>query len=128
VKLQEYIVVGDPLHKETTVGPLSSQKSKDDLVKQVKESIEKGATVAFGSLEYSPEDENLKNGAYFYPMILENPQPGSPAHDEELFGPVFTLHRFSSVEEAIDKANAIRYGLSASVFTKNLALAKKMAN
>lgn len=40
------------------------------------------------------EDPNLKDGAYFYPMILENVKPGMPAYEEELFGPVFTVHRF----------------------------------
>ena len=49
-------MIGDPLSKDTTVGPLSMRKSRDDLVRQVKESIEKGATVAFGSLDYQPED------------------------------------------------------------------------
>jgi len=75
-QLDSYIKVGDPMDPETTIGPLSMQKSKEDLTKQVKESIEKGATVSYGSLDWKMEDPNLKDGAYFYPMILENVQPG----------------------------------------------------
>lgn len=75
-QLDSYIKVGDPMDPETTIGPLSMQKSKEDLTKQVKESIEKGATVSYGSLDWKMEDPNLKDGAYFYPMILENVKPG----------------------------------------------------
>jgi succinate-semialdehyde dehydrogenase / glutarate-semialdehyde dehydrogenase len=60
-------------------------------------------------------------------MILENVKPGMPAYEEELFGPVFTIHRFTTLEEAVDLANDIKYGLSGNIFTTDIQKAKKVA-
>ena len=54
-----------------------------------------GARVLFGDLNFKMQDSNLKDGYYFYPMIIDNVSKDSPAYHEELFAPVFTLFRFS---------------------------------
>ena len=60
-------------------------------------------------------------------MVLENITKDQPAYHEELFGPVFSLFRFYEDIEAVDIANGIQYGLSASVFSKDIQRAKKKA-
>jgi len=83
----------------------------------VKESLDKGATIAYGELNYKVEDPNLKDGFFFHPMILENVKEGQPAYHEELFGPVFSLFKVANLEEAVELANDSIYGLSACVFS-----------
>jgi succinate-semialdehyde dehydrogenase/glutarate-semialdehyde dehydrogenase len=63
------------------------------------------------------KDPELVNGAYFWPMIIENIHKDSPAYKEELFAPVFSLFRFRDDKEAIDIANDHAFGLGASIFT-----------
>lgn len=87
-----------------------------------------GAKVAYGSLDKKMEEENLKDGCFFYPMVLENIPENSPAELEELFGPVFSFWKFEKDEEAIDIANSSCYGLSGAIFTKNIERGKEMAN
>lgn len=70
---------------------------------------------------------DLKNGSYFKPMILEDVPLESQAYKEELFGPVFTLFRFSEDKEAYKIANDIGYGLGSSIFSKNIEKAKERA-
>jgi succinate-semialdehyde dehydrogenase/glutarate-semialdehyde dehydrogenase len=60
-------------------------------------------------------------------MVLDNISRDQPAYKEELFGPVFSLFKFKDDHEAIDLANDTCYGLSASVFTKDIEKAKKKA-
>ena len=60
-------------------------------------------------------------------MVLENIKKDMPAYKEELFGPVFSLFKFKDDFEAVNIANDSRYGLSASIFTKNMAKAKRKA-
>ena len=62
----------------------------------MRESISKGAKVAYGSLDYIPSDEALKDGAFVHPMILEDIPKDSPAYNEELFGPVFGFYKANS--------------------------------
>lgn len=111
----------------TTIGPLISIKAKEGLQKQVKTSIDMGANVLYGTLDYTHPDPNLKNGNFFHPMVLDNITKDQPAYKEELFGPVFSLFKFKDDFEAVTLANDSRYGLSASIFTKDLAKAKRKA-
>lgn len=70
--LDNYIKIGDPMDMNTTIGPLVQQRAIDSLRNQIQKSIDKGAKVSYGHLDYKQSDPNLKEGFYFHPMILEN--------------------------------------------------------
>lgn len=104
--------VGDPMNPETDLGPLATPGILQDLDKQVQECIQHGARVLCGG---HPLDEGPGN---FYPAtILTDFPPGTPADEEEFFGPVALLFRVKDIDEAIQRANAIPFGLGASAWT-----------
>lgn len=104
---------GDPLKEEIDYGPLARVDLAEDLEKQVQESIKQGAEVV---LEGGRENTE---SAYFKPMILKNVQPGMPAYEEEMFGPVAAVMVVKNEEEAIKVANDSRFGLGGAVWTQN---------
>ncbi|MGV8096241.1 MAG: NAD-dependent succinate-semialdehyde dehydrogenase [Mangrovibacterium sp.] len=112
---------GDPNDDETTIGPLARHDLRDDLHKQVKASEEKGAKIVCGG--FIPEHE----AAFYPPTILENVEPGMPAYEEELFGPVASLIKVRSEEEALRIANDTVFGLGAGVFTSEITKGKQLA-
>jgi succinate-semialdehyde dehydrogenase/glutarate-semialdehyde dehydrogenase len=103
--------VGDPLDPATDVGPLATQAIRDELHRQVQETVRAGARVLLGGV--LPEGPG-----YFYPpTVLTEVPAGSPAHREELFGPVAALFRVSSAEDAVRVANDTDFGLGAAAWT-----------
>lgn len=121
VKIFANLQVGDPLDPTTHVGPLATEQILLDVEKQVDQSVQLGAQVVRGG-------KRLNRAGYFYPpTILMNVQKGMPAYDEEVFGPVVAVIEVGSDEEAIKVANDTPYGLSASIFTKDIAKAKQLA-
>lgn len=109
---------GDPLKEETTMGPLARVDLAEDLEKQMQRSLERGATVITGG---------KRNGANYAPTILGSVSPGMPAFDEETFGPMAALIAVSDDKEAVGLANQHRYGLGASVWTKDPQRGERMA-
>jgi succinate-semialdehyde dehydrogenase/glutarate-semialdehyde dehydrogenase len=107
-------VFGDPFLPETTMGPLARKDLRNELHQQVVNSVKMGAEIVLGG-----EIPNRK-GAFYPPTILENVQPGMPAYDEELFGPVASIIRVKDEAEAIKVANDTEFGLGAAVFTSDL--------
>ncbi len=106
--------IGDPFEKSTDIGPMARFDLRDDLHKQVQESVEKGARITLGGII-----PNQKGS--FYPVtILENVKKGMPAYHEELFGPVASIIKVNNEEEAIEVANDSIYGLGAAIFTENV--------
>ncbi len=103
--------VGDPMARETQIGPLARPEFVDDLHKQVEESVKMGARVAIGG-------RPREGKGYFYePTILTDVAPGMPAYQEETFGPVAAVIRVKDLDEAIAVANATRFGLGASAWS-----------
>lgn len=113
--------VGDPMDDSTDVGPMSSIKQRDDLNKQVQESVDKGATITLGG------KVSDKPGAFYPPTILENITPEQPAYKDELFGPVASLIRAKDQDDAFRIANDSRYGLGGAIFSKDEEKAIKLA-
>ena len=104
-------VVGDPFDEKTQVGPLATQKIRDDLHRQVQDSIAAGARVLTGG-------KPLERAGYFYaPTVLTDIPETAPAYHEELFGPVASVFRVRDLTEAIALANRSRYGLGSAVWT-----------
>jgi succinate-semialdehyde dehydrogenase/glutarate-semialdehyde dehydrogenase len=110
---------GDPLEESTDVGPLARTDLAEKLEQQVNDSVKKGAQLLMGG----ERDE-----AYYTPTILTNVEPGIPAFDEELFGPVASFIRAESEDEAFELAAKSKYGLGTTVFTKDTKRALKSAS
>jgi succinate-semialdehyde dehydrogenase/glutarate-semialdehyde dehydrogenase len=102
---------GDPSDPEVTMGPLARIDLRDELHKQVTDSVVKGAEIILGG------EIPLLKGAFYPPTILENVKPGMPAYNEELFGPVASVIKVKDETEAIKVANDTVFGLGAAVFT-----------
>lgn len=107
--------VGDPMDRASDVGPLATSKIRDELAQQV------DASVAAGARRLTPLHALPDKGWWFAPQILEAPPAGSPAAEEETFGPVASLWRVTSLEDAITAANDSPYGLGSAIFTQDPA-------
>ncbi len=110
--------VGDKLLEETDMGPLTTETEAMRVEATVNEAIEAGAVCLCGG---------QRNGAVYLPTVLENVPESAKMHYEEIFGPVVNLYKISSMEEAVEKANSLDYGLHAAVFTKDVNLALRTA-
>ncbi len=111
--------VGDPVADGTDVGPLATPRGRDDLADQVARTVAAGARVAVGGhVRQGP-------GWYYEPTVLLDVPPDSPAATEELFGPVAPIFRVRGLDEALALANATRFGLGASVWTRSAAAAAR---
>ena len=109
---------GDPLKEDTTTGPLARVDLAEDVEQQVAKSVSKGARLVTGG---------KRNGANYQPAILDAVSAGMPAFDEEVFGPVAAVIAVRNAEEAVKVANQNRYGLGASVWTKDNARGERVA-
>jgi succinate-semialdehyde dehydrogenase/glutarate-semialdehyde dehydrogenase len=113
---------GDPAENaEGTFAPLSSRAAAEGLAAQVRDAVEKGATLHAGG-ELSDGD-----AAYFSPAVLTGVTPEMRAYKEELFGPVAVVYKVGSDEDALRLANDTPYGLGGSVFSADTARAERVA-
>lgn len=106
------LVMGDPLDEATEIGPLATASVRDDVERQVAESVEKGARVLLGG-------ERPTGPGFFYPptLLVDIPK-GAPASREEVFGPVASVFRARDIDDAIRIANETSFGLGSSVWTQ----------
>ena len=102
--------MGDPTDRTTTLAPLNSKSAKEKLEKQVELAVENGARVYYGN-----EKVDLP-GQFFMPTILTDINPDNPIFNQEMFGPVASVYKVNSEEEAIALANNSSYGLGNTVF------------
>ena len=113
--------LGDPLREDTDIGPLARDDLRQNLHRQVTESIESGANCLIGG-------ELPKGDGYFYPVtLLTDVDETMCAFKEETFGPVMVVVKAKDRKHALELANNTEYGLGASVWTSNLALAELFA-
>ncbi|MBN1300141.1 MAG: NAD-dependent succinate-semialdehyde dehydrogenase [Melioribacteraceae bacterium] len=122
VDKMKLIITGDPMDKNTELGPIAREDLLNELINQVKRSVEMGAELLCGG-----ERINRK-GFFFQATVIGNIKPGMPAYDEELFGPVASLIKVKDEEEAVKVANETEFGLGAAVFTRNIKKAKQIAS
>ena len=121
VALMKSKTVGDPLADGTDVGPQARHDLRDALHKQVRASIDRGASLLLGG------DIPPGEGAFYPPTVLTHVKPGMPAYDEELFGPVAAIIEASDEDDAVRIANDSIFGLGAAVFTRDLARGERVA-
>ncbi|MBM7570319.1 alpha-ketoglutaric semialdehyde dehydrogenase GucD [Aquibacillus albus] len=112
------IKVGNGLDSDTWMGPCASEGQYNTVRKYVQIGIEEGAQLIYGGDE--PQSDGLRNGYFVNPTIFEGVTSSMTIAQEEIFGPVLALMKVDTVEEAIDLANDVEYGLSASIFSKNI--------
>jgi succinate-semialdehyde dehydrogenase/glutarate-semialdehyde dehydrogenase len=113
--------MGDPLDPGTQVGPQARLDLRDDLHRQVVESIDLGARCLLGGeIPAGP-------GAFYPPTVLADVRKGMPAYDEELFGPVAAIIPVKNERAAIRTANDSKFGLGAAVFTSDTARGARIA-
>ncbi|HEY9249808.1 MAG TPA: aldehyde dehydrogenase family protein, partial [Rariglobus sp.] len=113
---------GDPMDAATTLAPLSTEAALVTLLDQIDRAVAKGAKVLLGGARIE------RAGSFMQPTILTNIQPGNPAFREEFFGPVALFFRFKTEDEAVALANDSDFGLGGSVFGKDLARARRVAD
>lgn len=118
LKRFEALKIGDPTKEDTDIGPMAREDLAIELEEQMNKSIEAGAELLIGG---------KRDRAMFHPAILDGVKPGMAAFDEETFGPLATLTKANSADEAIDLANKSRFGLGASICTENIEQAKILA-
>jgi succinate-semialdehyde dehydrogenase / glutarate-semialdehyde dehydrogenase len=114
------IRVGDPLDPGTSIGPQARRELRDELHGQVLQAIREGARPVLGC--EVPDG----SGAFYPPSVLVDVPPGSLAAKEELFGPVAVVMSARNAEDAIAIANDTRFGLGASLWTRDLARAERL--
>jgi succinate-semialdehyde dehydrogenase/glutarate-semialdehyde dehydrogenase len=121
VKRMDQLKIGDPLNKETDLGPLARKDLAVSLNDQVEESLKKGARKVY---EWARIELDFP---FFRPAILSDIKPGTPAYEEELFGPVACFFSVKDEREAIRIANDSRYGLGGSIWTGDPGKGRKLA-
>ncbi|QBD74556.1 aldehyde dehydrogenase family protein [Ktedonosporobacter rubrisoli] len=102
---------GDKQDEATDMGPLINEAAALRVEKTVKEALLSGARALTGA---------QREGTYFMPTLLENVPDTSPLALDEIYGPVTTCFRFDTIEEALQLANAVDYGLQAGIFTRDI--------
>jgi len=112
------ISTGDPLVEGTSMGPMARLDLAENLERQLKESLDKGAKLEIGG---------SRENCVFQPTLISGVTPGMPAFDEETFGPLAVVIKAKDEEEAISLANQTRYGLGASLWTSDLKKAEELS-
>lgn len=107
----ETLMIGDPLDKNTDIGAINSKEQLATINKYIKIGINEGAEI------YQSSCNLPKKGFWCKPTLFINVAQSSRIVQEEIFGPVLTIQTFRTIEEVIEKANNIPYGLSAGVWT-----------
>lgn len=117
----EAVKIGDPMGKDTVMGPLSSVQQRDTVLEQVEKARSAGAKLLTGGVKIERE------GAWMTPGVLVGLDPESDVAKEEIFGPVAAVYKVADIDEAIALANDVPYGLGSSVWTQDDAEVERFA-
>jgi acyl-CoA reductase-like NAD-dependent aldehyde dehydrogenase len=119
------LVVGDPLAAETDIGPLVDARQRDRVNGYLEAALSEGAELLYqGSL---PADDRLAGGFFVAPAVLGGVTESMTVAQEEIFGPVASVMRFDTDDEAVRIANATDYGLTAAICTRDEVRAGRLA-
>lgn len=113
--------IGDPMERDTAIGPMARANLRDTLHAQVQRSLAEGAELKLGG---APVE---RPGFYYPPTVLDRVQPGMTAFCEETFGPVAAIIRVRNADEAITVANDTEFGLGAAIWTADPARGRELA-
>jgi aldehyde dehydrogenase (NAD+) len=115
-------VVGDPLDPAKEVGPVVNEGAMEDILAAIERGREQGGTVLAGGARGDDD------GYLIEPTVFEGVADDAYLSCEEVFGPVTSLYRFTSLDEALERANSVEFGLSASIFTRDLYAVQRFAS
>jgi succinate-semialdehyde dehydrogenase/glutarate-semialdehyde dehydrogenase len=115
------IKVGDPTDPDTLVGPIVSERALDGLLKQIADAKAAGARIVHGGARID------RPGFFLEPTIITDITPDNPLFQQEAFGPVLSFYVVDTEEQAIELANATRFGLSGYVFDADTRHAQEVA-
>jgi acyl-CoA reductase-like NAD-dependent aldehyde dehydrogenase len=116
-KVQQ-IKIGDGMEAATWMGPCASESQLNTVLSYIEKGIAEGATLVYGGRRLM--ENGLEHGFFVEPAIFENVSPHMTIAQEEIFGPVLALIKVDTLEQALEIANDVRFGLSASIFTRNI--------
>ncbi|WP_248925240.1 alpha-ketoglutaric semialdehyde dehydrogenase GucD [Paenibacillus hamazuiensis] len=112
------IKVGDGLKADTWMGPCASESQLNTVLHYIDKGVQEGAWLLCGGNRLAGEE--YESGWFVEPTVFEGVERGMTIAQEEIFGPVIALMKVETIQEALDIANDVKYGLSASIFTKNI--------
>ncbi|MCF7480966.1 betaine-aldehyde dehydrogenase [Vibrio sp. J1-1] len=120
----ELLIVGDPLDESTQIGALISKEHERKVLSAIEDAKASGATLLTGG--YKVTDNGLENGNFVVPTVFIDCDDNMSHVQQEIFGPVMSVLKFSDEAEVIQRANDTDYGLAAGVFTQNLSRAHRV--
>ena len=126
LKNTKQLVVGDPKDEKSDLGAVASKQHMEKILTKIEQAKNEGGTILTGGSQLILKGE-LADGYYIEPTIIDGLDSNCNTNQEEIFGPVVTLIPFSTEEEVIKMANSTQYGLSASIFTRDISRAHKVA-
>ena len=109
----ESLNIGDPMDEKTDIGPMINAKGREKVERHVGEALQRGAKVVVGGERYG------ERGFFYKPTILTGVEPSMTVMRDETFGPVVPVVAVGSLDEAIEQANSVPYGLGANVYTRD---------
>jgi aminomuconate-semialdehyde/2-hydroxymuconate-6-semialdehyde dehydrogenase len=119
------LVVGDPAQEKTFMGPLISKAHQEKVLQYCKLAKDEGGTILCGG--EAAKVSGFAGGYFVSPTVIANLPENSRCIQEEIFGPVVTVSTFRNLAEVTEKANAVKYGLSATVWTQDISQAHTLA-
>jgi len=117
------IRIGDPRAADSTMGPVNSRGQHDKVLGYIEAARQDGARLVAGGRR--PAGSAFARGYWVEPTVFADVTPGMRIAQEEVFGPILSIMRWSDAAQAIDMANGIEYGLTASVWTRDLGTAMR---
>jgi aminomuconate-semialdehyde/2-hydroxymuconate-6-semialdehyde dehydrogenase len=127
VRRAKELIVGDPVEANTKQGAIVSKVHFEKILGCIETAKQEGGTILCGGNSVKLEGR-CANGYFIEPTVIEGLGPDSQTNQEEIFGPVVSLQKFKTEEEALQLANACNYGLAATIWTQDISRANRIGS